>query len=113
LGNNIKDLRVRKELGDLLFTYCVTNLLPHLLHRLSQRWDNHKQITNHAVACLLEHGRVRVFVDCHDDFGVSHSNEVLDRTGDAAGDIAPSYVSPTQVWWEFFNLFLSTVDTTN
>ena len=66
----------------------LPNLLPQLLlQRLRQRRDNREQITDHAVACLLEDGRIGILVDGDDQLGISHADQVLDRARDAAGDV--------------------------
>ena len=58
-----------------------------LLERRIQCGDDHKQIADDAVAGLFEDGRIGVFVDSDDHLGRTNAREVLDRTGNTAGDI--------------------------
>ncbi len=58
-----------------------------LLERRSQGGDDLEQVADHAVARQLEDGRFRVLVDGNDHFAGAHAGQVLDRAGNAEGDI--------------------------
>ena len=63
-------------------------LLPQLLlERFRQRRDDREQITHHAISCELEDRSIGILVDGYDEFGVPHADQMLDRAGDATGDV--------------------------
>src|SRR3990172_6653518 len=45
------------------------------------------QVTDHSEVGDLEYRRAGILVDGNDDPGLLHSMQVLDRAGDAAGDV--------------------------
>ena len=65
-----------------------TCLLPQLLpERFCQRRHDLEQIANYSITRLFKDRSIRVLVDRHDQFCVPHPNQMLDRAGDAAGDV--------------------------
>ena len=62
-------------------------LTQFLLHCFRQRGDDLEQVTDHAVAGLLEDRRIGILVDGDDQFGIAHSHQVLDGAGDAGRDV--------------------------
>eukprot|EP01022_Parablepharisma_sp_SALTPOND_P004193 TRINITY_DN118_c0_g1_i10.p1 TRINITY_DN118_c0_g1~~TRINITY_DN118_c0_g1_i10.p1 ORF type:complete len:1227 (-),score=392.65 TRINITY_DN118_c0_g1_i10:741-4421(-) len=59
---------------------CSAELLDQLRHDL-------EEIADDAVVSHREDGRFFILVDGHDDLGVLHAGQVLDRAGDTDGDI--------------------------
>src|SRR3990170_8760201 len=60
---------------------------PALPHELGQLRDDLVQVADDAEVAVLEDGRVRVLVHGHDRARALHAHLVLDRSGDAAGDV--------------------------
>src|SRR5207247_2982614 len=56
---------------------------------LGQLWDDLVQVADDAEVGVLEDRRVRVLVDGDDHVRALHAHLVLDRTGDADGDVEP------------------------
>mmetsp|Transcript_20410 Transcript_20410/g.56790 ORF Transcript_20410/g.56790 Transcript_20410/m.56790 type:complete len:227 (+) Transcript_20410:979-1659(+) len=61
-------------------TCSTLNLISHLWHHI-------KQIRLQSVVRNLEDRSIRIRVDRHDRFGILHAGQVLDGTGDTAGDV--------------------------
>src|SRR3954468_4211257 len=65
----------------------TSSAAPLRLDRLGQLGDDLVQIADHAEIRELEDRRVRVLVDRQDVLRVLHSDLVLDRAGDAGGEV--------------------------
>ena len=57
------------------------------LERLRHRGEDCEQIADNAISCGLEDWGISIFVDGYNEFGISHADQMLDRAGDAAGNV--------------------------
>ena len=57
--------------------------------RPRQGGDNLEKIPEEAVIAFLENGRIGIVVDGHDHLGCLHACEMLNGTGNSAGDVEP------------------------
>src|SRR5512147_1443933 len=65
----------------------MSRLSPHLANFFDHDRQDFMDVADNAVGCDIEDGRVGVFIDGHDYFRRLHAGHMLDRAGDAAGDV--------------------------
>src|ERR1700727_1739923 len=68
-------------------SYRSDTLFSELAERVGHLRNRLIQIRAQAVIGNLEDRRILVLVDRHDDLGILHAGEMLDRAGNADGDI--------------------------
>src|SRR5512144_1213772 len=65
----------------------ISRLSPHLANFLDHDLKDFMDVADDAVGRDVEDGRVGILIDGHDYFRRLHAGHVLDRAGDAAGDV--------------------------
>src|SRR5512147_2522042 len=67
-----------------IFMSCLS---PHLANFLDHDRQDFMDVADDTVGRDVENGRIGVLVDGNDNFRRLHARDMLDRAGDAAGDV--------------------------
>merc|ERR1712112_266839 len=67
--------------------YIVLDIYKFTLDFLTELWNSFEQISNKSIVRHLKDWSLSILVDCHNDFAVLHSSQVLDSSGDSHGNV--------------------------